>query len=237
MSVVLTFVMTHVRMAHPEEVGSMYEDERRHVIEAGVKLHDYRLISLSGGNVSLRVGDHFLLTPSGMAYDGLVPEDVCVLDGDGNVVDGTRRPSVDSVALLHIFRERPDVNAIIHTHQVYATAIGLVQDELPAAVTTLINATMGPVTVAPFSSAASLDMGVKTVEHIGDCRAVILKNHGVVTVGTTLKEALYAAVYLEDAAKTYCVARMMGDPTLLTREQTREAVEVFKDYGQKEKKQ
>ena len=210
----------------------MYEQERQAVIDAGRKLHDYRLISLSGGNVSLRLGDHFLVTPSGMGYEGLVPSDICVVDREGNLIDGARRPSVDSVALLHIFKEKPEVNAIIHTHQVYATAIGLVQDQLPAAVTTLINATLGPVNVAPYSSAASLDMGVKTVEHIGESRAVILKNHGVVTVGSSLKEALYAAVYLEDAAKTYCVARMMGEPAELTPPQIREAVAVFEDYGQ-----
>lgn len=210
----------------------MYEQERQAVIDAGRKLHDYRLISLSGGNVSLRLGDHFLVTPSGMGYEGLVPSDICVVDRDGEFVDGSRRPSVDSVALLHIFKEKPEINAIIHTHQVYATAIGLVQDQLPAAVTTLINATLGPVNVAPYSSAASLDMGVKTVEHIGKSRAVILKNHGVVTVGSTLKEALYAAVYLEDAAKTYCIARMMGEPAELTPAQIQEAVAVFEDYGQ-----
>ncbi len=210
----------------------MYEQERQAVIDAGRKLHDYRLISLSGGNVSLRLGDHFLVTPSGMGYEGLVPSDICVVDREGNLIDGARRPSVDSVALLHIFKEKPEVNAIIHTHQVYATAIGLVQDQLPAAVTTLINATLGPVNVAPYSSAASLDMGVKTVEHIGESRAVILKNHGVVTVGSSLKEALYAAVYLEDAAKTYCVARMMGEPAELTPPQIQEAVAVFEDYGQ-----
>lgn len=210
----------------------MYEQERQAVIDAGRKLHAYRLISLSGGNVSLRLGDHFLVTPSGMGYEGLVPSDICVVDEEGNLQEGTRRPSVDSVALLHIFKQMPEVNAIIHTHQVYATAIGLVQDQLPAAVTTLVNATLGPVEVAPYSSAASLDMGVKTVEHIGESRAVILKNHGVVTVGSSLKEALYAAVYLEDAAKTYCIARMMGEPAELTPPQIREAVAVFEDYGQ-----
>jgi L-ribulose-5-phosphate 4-epimerase len=210
----------------------VYEQERQAVIDAGRKLDDYRLISLSGGNVSLRLGDHFLVTPSGMGYEGLVPSDICVVDREGNLIEGARRPSVDSVALLHIFKEKPGVNAIIHTHQVYATAIGLVQDQLPAAVTTLINATLGPVNVAPYSSAASLDMGVKTVEHLGESRAVILRNHGVVTVGSSLKEALYAAVYLEDAAKTYCVARMIGEPAELTPSQIQEAVAVFEDYGQ-----
>jgi L-ribulose-5-phosphate 4-epimerase len=129
------------------------------------------------------------------------------------------------------------VNAVIHTHQPYATAIGLVMDELPAFCTTLVNATLGAVTVAPYSSAASLSMGEKTVENIGDKRAVILRNHGVVAVGPSLKDALYAAVYLEDACRSYIAAMSMGrgTPRSLTPPQVEEAVETFRHYGQGKK--
>jgi L-fuculose-phosphate aldolase/L-ribulose-5-phosphate 4-epimerase len=212
----------------------MYTNEKKEIIKAGLALKEYNLIALSGGNVSMRMPDGMILvTPSGMAYDGMVPEDVVVLDIDGNVIEGERRPSVDSMALLHIFQNMERVNAVIHTHQVYATAVSLVYDKVPNAVTTLANACAGEVHVAPFSSAASLQMGIEAVDHIGDSNAVILKNHGVITVGRTLKEALYAAVYLEDAVKTLFVAQSMGEPVLLSDEQFREAVEVFKDYGQK----
>ena len=213
----------------------MYESERQQIIDVGIALDRYRLISLSGGNASMRIGGHILVTPSGMSYETLVPADVVVMDPKGKVIEGERRPSVDTVALLHIYTNMPSVNAVIHTHQPYAMAIGLVMDELPAFCTTLVNATLGAVKVAPYSSAASLDMGVKTVENIGDTRAVILRNHGVVTVGPTLKDALYAAVYLEDAARSYSVARSMGTPRLLTKEQVEEAVESFRHYGQGKK--
>lgn len=211
----------------------MFETEKKEVIKAGLALKEYNLISLSGGNVSLRLpGDKILVTPSGMAYDTMIPDDVVVLDLEGNVLEGTRRPSVDSVALLHVYKHMKRVNAIIHTHQAYATAVGLIYDKIPNAVTTLANACAGEVHVAPFSSAASLAMGEETVQHIGDSNAVILKNHGVITVGKTIKEALYAAVYLEDAVKTFFIARAMGNPVLLTDRQFQEAVDVFKDYGQ-----
>jgi L-ribulose-5-phosphate 4-epimerase len=214
----------------------MYDKEKREIINAGLALKEYNLIALSGGNVSMRLPNgQLLVTPSGMAYDGMVEDDVVVMDIDGTVVEGERRPSVDSLALLHVYKNMERVNAIIHTHQVYATAISLVFDKVPNAVTTLANACAGEVQVAPFSSAASLQMGIETVEHIGDSNAIILKNHGVITVGKNLKEALYAAVYLEDAVKTYFVAKSMGEPTLLSDEQFKEAVEVFKDYGQKKK--
>jgi L-ribulose-5-phosphate 4-epimerase len=213
----------------------MYETERQQIIDCGIALDRYRLISLSGGNVSMRIGEHILVTPSGMSYETLEPQDVVVMDPKGKVIEGERHPSVDTVALLHIYTNMPEVNAVIHTHQPYATAVGLVMDELPAFCTTLVNATLGAVTVAPYSSAASLDMGVKTVENIGDKRAVILRNHGVVTVGPTLKDALYAAVYLEDACRSYCAARVMGTPRTLTPSQVEEAVESFRHYGQGKK--
>lgn len=215
----------------------MHEKERQQIIDAGIALDRYRLISLSGGNVSMRIGGHILVTPSGMSYETLGPADVVVMDPQAKIIEGERRPSVDTVALLHIYNNMPDVNAVIHTHQPYATAVGLVLDQLPAFCTTLVNATLGAVTVAPYSSAASLDMGVKTVENIGDKRAVILRNHGVVTVGPTLKDALYAAVYLEDACRSYCAARSMGlgTPRSLTPAQVEEAVESFRHYGQGKK--
>jgi L-ribulose-5-phosphate 4-epimerase len=213
----------------------LHEKERQEIIDVGIALDRYRLISLSGGNVSMRMDGHILVTPSGMAYETLVPSDVVVMDPQGKVIEGERRPSVDTVALLHIFNGMPGVNAVIHTHQPYATAVGLVMDQLPAFCTTLVNATLGAVTVAPYSSAASLDMGVKAVQYIGDKRAVILRNHGVVTVGPTLKDALYAAVYLEDASRSYCAARSLGTPRSLTPEQVAEAVESFRHYGQGKK--
>ena len=214
----------------------MYENEKKEILKTALQLSDYRLITLSGGNVTLRNDKgHIMVTPSGMPYKTMVPEDIVIIDQDGNILEGDRNISVDTGAILYILKNMPEVNAVIHTHQVYATAVGLVEDVLPAAVTTLPNACLGPVNVAPYSSAASLEMGINTVKYINNKRAVILKNHGVITVGGTLKEALYSAVYLEDVAKTYIMARAIGTPAILDKEQVEVAVDLFKpdNYGQK----
>ena len=213
----------------------MYEKEKDEIIHAALALKEYRLIALSGGNVSIRMpNNNILVTPSGMLYETMVTSDVVVLDSEGKVIEGTRKVSVDIEALLYMYKKLPHVNAIIHTHQVYASAVGAVYDELPAIVTTLPNACLGPIKVAPFRSAASLDMGVVAVDYLKDRRAVILKSHGVLTVGGNLKEALYSAVYLEDAAKTFIMAKVLGNPVILTEEQVSEAVGKFKpgSYGQ-----
>lgn len=212
----------------------MFEKEKAEVIKAGMKLDRYGLIALSGGNVSWRMeSGEILVTPSGMIYEDMVPEDVLVMDIEGNIIEGTRKPSVDTKALLYIFKNKPEVNAVIHTHQPYATGVGLVCDELPCNLTTLANATHGAVKVTPYVSAASEQMGIEAVNNLGDKLAVILKHHGVIGVGNSLKQALCAVVYLEEAAKTYSVAYFMNNKVPeLTPEQVDRAVRIFKYYGQ-----
>jgi L-ribulose-5-phosphate 4-epimerase len=211
----------------------MYEQDKRDIIHAALELKANDLIALSGGNVSVRKenGD-YIVTPSGMYYEGMVEDDLIVFNKDNEIIEGVRRPSVDTIALQYIYEHMPEVNAIIHTHQIYATAAGLISDQLPVATTTLSNVTLGAVNVAPYSSPGSLEMGIQTVEYAKGKRAVILKHHGVVTIGATLKEALYAAVYMETAAKTYLVAKAAGKPDLMDDEQNRLSVEVFQNYGQ-----
>jgi len=212
----------------------VFEKEKQKIIDTGIKIDRYGLIALSGGNVSWRMSTgEILVTPSGMVYEELVEEDILVIDSEGNIIEGKRRPSVDTVALLYIYKHMPQVNSIIHTHQPYATAVSLIADELPCVLTTLANAVRGSVKVCPFSSAASEQMGIETVANIGDKLAVILKNHGVIAVGEDLKQALCSCVYLEEAAKTYLAARAVGhDIALLSKIQIEQAVEVFNHYGQ-----
>lgn len=212
----------------------MLDKEKREVIKAGMKLDRYGLIALSGGNVSHRLPDgKILVTPSGMIYEDMVEDDVLVMDIDGHIIEGNRKPSVDTEALLYVFKQMPEVNAVIHTHQPYATALGLVQDEIVCNLTTLANATRGTVTVAPYSSAASLDMGIKAVDNLNGKLAVVLKHHGVIAVGDSLKQALYACIYLEEACKTIIAAKSCSkEMALMNDEQIQTAVDVFKRYGQ-----
>lgn len=212
----------------------MYSEDKKAMIKAALELKKNNLIALSGGNVSVRKenGD-YIVTPSGMDYEEMTEDDMIVFNAKGEIIEGHRRPSVDTVALEYIYGHMPEVNAIIHTHQVYATAVGLIADQLPVATTTLSNVTLGAVNVAPYSNPGSLEMGIQTVMYARGKRAVILKHHGVVTISATLKEALYAAVYMETAARTYLAAKAAGEPDLMNEEQNRQAVEMFRDYGQK----
>ena len=96
----------------------MFSEMKKEIIEAGILLDRYELVSLTCGNLSVRMPTgEILVTPSGMMYEKMVEDDMIVMDIDGNVIEGTRKPSSDTPAILHIFRERPDINAVIHTHQ------------------------------------------------------------------------------------------------------------------------
>ena len=216
----------------------MFSEMKKEIIEAGILLDRYELVSLTCGNLSVRMPTgEILVTPSGMMYEKMVEDDMIVMDIDGNVIEGTRKPSSDTPAILHIFRERPDINAVIHTHQPYATAVSLIPGltEFRVCITALANAAGGNVPITPYSAAGSIDMGIDTVKYVGNGHAVILSQHGVMTVGKDLNQALYAAVYLEEAAKCYLAARAAGangETKQMSDAQSQPTVHVFQYYGQ-----
>jgi L-ribulose-5-phosphate 4-epimerase len=191
----------------------MFDAERLNVIECARSMSRYGLVVLSGGNVSVRMPDgNFLVTPSAMGYDSMEPEDIVLVNPRGGVVEGVRRPSSDLSALLYVFNHVSGINVVLHTHQAYATAVGLVCDELPANLVTVIDELHAPVRVAPFTPSSDEGMGIATVEYSGEALAVILKHHGVMAYGASLEQALSAAVYLEEASKTYLAAMATRRP-------------------------
>ena len=185
----------------------MFLEEKKKIIDAGIKLDRYGLISLAGGNVSMRMPTgEILVTPSGMIYEDMEPDDVLVMDIDGNIIEGTNKPSSDTP--------------------------GLIQKEFRADLTTVGNACGGNVAVTEYSSPGSVEMGMDVVKYLGDSLAVILAHHGVMTVGKNLKQALTAAVYLEETAKGYLAARACGEIEHLSDEQIKQTVEIYKYVGQ-----
>ena len=194
----------------------MFEKEKDMIMKACMRMKEYRLISLTGGNISVKIDDDtYIMTPSGMLYEDMTTEDLCVVDHSGKLKD-----------------HMPEVRATIHTHQPYATAIGMNNDSLPACMVTLIDANHARINVAPWTKSQDIGMGKLAVEYAGEANTVIMKHHGVISFGKDLEEALYAAVYLEEAAKTYCMARIMGSVPELTDEQIADEAAGWEVYGQ-----
>lgn len=211
----------------------MFENEKKSVLDAALEIKRNHLVALCGGNVSLRLPDgSVLVTPSGMMYEEMVPDDIVRVGPDGEILEGTRRPSSDTPALLYIFKNMPWVGAVIHTHQPWATAAGLVTDVLPACLVTQIDANRDDVHVAPFTPSGERQMGVLTVEYAFNAWAVILRHHGVMAYGPTLKDALFSAVYLEEAAQTYMIARAVGEIPALDPALVQAEADSWNHYGQ-----
>jgi L-ribulose-5-phosphate 4-epimerase len=208
----------------------MYDKEKEELISTAKKLMACGLIKLTTGNLSVRCGKHIVFTPSGMDYNDCNIDDMVVLDMKGNTVEGFRTPSKEKDGCLYIFEHMPEVNAIIHTHQVYATAVGLIVDKLPAILTTQASACGGEVKVSPYAPAGDIETGKLAVENLGDKRAVILKHHGVTVIGKDLNEALHSAIYLEEASETYLALRAICEPPVLADWQIQKALEIYKDY-------
>jgi L-ribulose-5-phosphate 4-epimerase len=208
----------------------MYRQEKEEILKTARKLMAYGIVRLSAGNLSVRRGEHVIVTPSGMEYEGLDSSDLVVVDMRGKVVEGERAPSLDTVGLLYIYQHIPRIQALIHTHQVYATAVSLVADGIPPMLTPQVNALKGDVPVTRFAPAGKVETGMVTVESIGDRNAVILRQHGVMAAGKDLKEALYAVVYLEEAAQAFLAARAIAAPATLNSEQIRQAIDIFVGY-------
>ena len=214
----------------------MLEDLKKEVIEAGKKLKEYKLITLTGGNVSGRDKEtgYIVMTPSGMEYDTLNLEDITVTDLDGNLIEGIRKQSSDLKTHLQIYRAKEEINGIIHTHSSFASCFAVLNESIPVTSTTMANEIGGEVPVSKYAPVGSDELGINIIEKIGEQKAVLLESHGVFTYGENVAHALIAAVMLEDAAKVYYLAKSIGEPKALPEEEVKRASELFKNvYGQK----
>jgi L-ribulose-5-phosphate 4-epimerase len=176
----------------------------------------YGLVVWTAGNISARVPGTELLVikPSGVPYDELAPDNMVVCDLDGEVVEGTLRPSSDTGASAYIYRQLPDVGGVVHTHSTYATAWASRGEAIPCVLTMMADEFGGEIPIAPFALIGGEDIGAAVVETLRGHRskAVLLKNHGVFTVGKTAREAVKAAVMCEDVARSVHIARQLGTP-------------------------
>jgi len=170
----------------------------------------------TAGNVSARVPgrDLLVIKPSGVGYDELTPEAMVLTDLDGNLVDGDRAPSSDTAAHAYVYRHMPEINGVVHTHSTYATAWASRGEPVPCVLTMIADEFGGEFPVGPFALIGDDSIGQGIVHTLRGhrSRAVLLRNHGVFTIGTSAAGAVKAAVMCEEVARTVHVARQLGEP-------------------------
>jgi L-ribulose-5-phosphate 4-epimerase len=195
----------------------MLDTIRRDLVRLHAELPRQDLVVWTGGNVSARDPETGLVAikPSGVRYEDLTAESMVVLDPDGNVVEGTHKPSSDAASHLYIYRHRPDVNGVVHTHSRYATAFAAVGRSIPVYLTAHADEFGGEIPCAGFAMIGDEAIGAQVVATIGRSPAVLLKNHGVFTIGSSVEAAVKAAVMTEDVAATVFLALQLGEPDRL----------------------
>ncbi len=207
--------------------------QRQQIVEYGRKMVQSGLTTGSGGNLSiLSAPDNLIaISPSGIDYNDVTVADVVVVDRSGKVVDGERKPSSELGFHLALYAARPEVEAVVHTHSVYATTLACLHWELPA-VHYLVAFSGDKVPLAPYATFGSPELADNIIESIGSYNAVLLANHGLVAVGTDMKSCFNVAEEIELVARIYYQTKTVGQPVLVEGEEMQRVVEKFSHYGQ-----
>jgi L-ribulose-5-phosphate 4-epimerase len=191
-----------------------FESESKNLAALHQQLWDAGLVVWSGGNISQRVDGGFLIKPSGLLYDQLTPDSMVYCDLDGNVIAGDHAPSSDTAAHAYVYRNMPEVGGVVHTHSNYASGFAAAEKPIPCVLTAIADEFGGDIPLGPFAIIGDDSIGRGIVETLSGHRskAVLMRQHGVFTIGKNAKTALKAAIMCEDVAKSVFVANQIGEP-------------------------
>ena len=212
------------------------QKEREQVVDYCILMSDKGLSTGTSGNISVRSEEHpewIALSPSGMDYHHTTPEDVVVIDLDGNIIDGARKPSSEGRLHTDFYKAKPDMYGIVHTHSMYCTVIGCLGEPLRAVHYVIGGAGVSEIPVAPYRTFGTQELSDAAVSACGASRGVLLQNHGMVACGVNISKAFSLAQNMEFCAELQWRCMSVGQPNILTEEQMADVLERFKSYGQK----
>lgn len=207
---------------------------RKDIIAACRAMNGLGINQGTAGNIGVRHGDGLLITPSGIPYDAMAPEDIVWLGFDGRVA-GLRAPSSEWRFHRDILAARPDLNAVVHTHAIHATAVAMTRQDLPAVHYMIAAAGGSTIRCAPYATFGTEELSVHALKALEGRSACLLANHGMIACGTSLDKALWLAVEVETLAEQYLLACRFGEPVVLDDDEIAVVVEKFKTYGPRAK--
>jgi L-ribulose-5-phosphate 4-epimerase len=213
----------------------MLEKLKQELVQLHLELPKHNLVVWTGGNVSARDAEtgFVVIKASGIRYEEMRPEHMVVVDLDGKTMEGNLKPSSDTASHLYIYKHRPDVGGVVHTHSAYATAFAAVNKPIPVVLTAIADEFGGPIPCGRFALIGDEAIGKVVIESIGKSPAVLLKNHGVFTIGKNAKLAVKAAIMTEDNAKTVWLALQIGLPDGISQENVEKLHHRYThEYGQ-----
>ena len=212
----------------------MYLEEKKELVEYGKKMSAEGLSSGTSGNLSIYLKEEkvVLITPSGIGYFDTEAEDIVVMDLDGNIVEGSRKPSSEWHLHTLFYKNKPEAGAVVHTHSKYCTTLSTLRMPIKAVHYVIADAGTDEVPCAPYRRYGTEELAKVAVETAGESNAVLLANHGIVVCGKNLKSAYGLAKGMEYVAEIQVTAMSVGEPVVLTKEEMDEVLEGFKTYGQ-----
>jgi L-ribulose-5-phosphate 4-epimerase len=208
---------------------------REELVTLNQALLENGLVTWTSGNVSIRdpKTGYVAIKASGVKFPDLTPEGITVVDLEGSVIEGELRPSSDTASHLYIYQHRSDINGVVHTHSNYATAFAALGEPIPVYLTAQADEFGGAIPCGGFALIGGEQIGKIVVESIGSSSAILLKSHGVFTIGPTGRAAVKAAVMVEDIAHTAWLALQLGQPDEIPAELIEKLHHRYQhDYGQ-----
>jgi ribulose-5-phosphate 4-epimerase/fuculose-1-phosphate aldolase len=193
-------------------VTEMYEKEKKELLDICLEMIKHDLVIGSSGNASLKVGDHVVISPSSVHYTEMTVDDVVVIDMEGDEVEGTRNPSVETPMHLEIYRNREDALAVVHTHSMYTSSMAILHEPLPPILDEIVPKLGAGIRVSKYAMPGTKQLGTNVVEVLEERSAALIANHGAVCISKTLKDALFLSILLERACKIYMTAKQVGKP-------------------------
>jgi L-ribulose-5-phosphate 4-epimerase len=214
----------------------LLEQLRDLVCEGNLMLPRYGLVTWTSGNVSGRdaATGYIVIKPSGVSYAAMTSADMVVVDLEGRVVEGKLQPSVDVSTHLYVYRHRPDVHGVVHTHSTFATAFAALGHPIPVYLTAIADEFGTSIPVGAYARIGGEEIGAELIRAIGTSPAILMKNHGVFTIGPTVMAAVKAAVMTEDVARTVFYALQLGQPDEIPPDEVARGHQRYiEKYGQK----
>lgn len=196
---------------------------REEVCRANRALPAEGLVTWTSGNVSGRdrASGLIVIKPSGLRFEELTPENMVIVNHRSQLVEGDLGPSSDTASHVFVYNHRPDVMGMVHTHSRYATAFAAVGRGIPVVLTAIADEFGGPIPCAPYARIGGREIGQTIIDHIGPSLAILMRQHGVFTIGSSVQQALKAAVMVEDIAHTVWAAMHIGSLEELSPEEVR----------------
>lgn len=204
---------------------------REWICEIGRRMYDKDLVAANEGNLSIRIDNRLLATPTGVCKGFLKPEDLVVTDLEGKQISGDMKVSTEILMHVVVYKHRQDVTAICHGHPTYATAHAVAGIPLTEALMPEVVVTLGCVPVAPYGTPSTQELANSLMDLVPNYDAILLANHGAITYGTDLEQAFFKIEILEHFAKINILTRTLGRPTLLSREAVDKLFDVREKYG------